>query len=119
MALVCLLLLCGCVAPSPVVVEKPLSPPAHLVVLNLTDYEWHIAIVHSSGGSAADFHLESRGSHSVDLAGGNYSIEQTALSQGAALELTRKIPASLDAGQTYRWRLVTLLSEQKGSSDSP
>ena len=117
--LACLLLLSGCVATSPVVVEKPLSPSAHLAVLNLTDYEWHIVIVRSSGGSAADFHLEPRGSHSVDLVGDNYSIEQTTLSEAAAPELSRKIPATLEAGQSYRWRLVTLLSEQRGSSDSP
>ena len=118
MMLACLLLPGGCAAPQ-VAVEKPLSPAAHLVVLNLSDYEWHISIARSFGESAADFHLNARASRTIELAAGTYSIEQTALSLGTAPEMSRKIPATLEAGQTYRWRLVTLLSEQQGSSDSP
>jgi hypothetical protein len=98
---------------------KPLAPAAHLVVLNLTDYEWHIAIARTSGESAVDFKLDAHGSRTVDLAAGNYSIEQTTLTEGATPQLTRKIPTTLEAGQAYRWRLVTLLSEQTGNSDAP
>ena len=98
-------------------VKAPMAP-AHLVVINLTDYEWHITIARASGEPAADFRLEPRASFTVDLAGGDYAIEQTALTNGAAAELSRKIPAKLESGQTYRWRLVTLLSESTGDSSS-
>jgi hypothetical protein len=109
------LFLAGCATPAPGLVKAPPSP-AHLIVINLTDYEWHIAIARPSGDSVHDSRLQPRASLTVDLVGGDYVIEQTALSENAAPELTRKIPARLEPGQTYRWRLVTLLSEPAGNS---
>ena len=111
------LLIGGCAAPAPVASKTQAESKAHLVVINLTDYEWHIAVARPSGESMADFHLKPRASSSVDFAAGDCVIDQTALAEGAAPELSRKIPMKLEAGQTYRWRLVTLLSEPIGNSD--
>jgi hypothetical protein len=95
------------------------SPPlAQLVVLNRTDYEWQISIAGPSGEKTNDFKLEARASRTLDFPSGDYVIKQTVLSEGAAKELTREIPAKFESGQTYRWRLVTLLSEPSGASDS-
>ena len=106
----------GCAAPAPI--APPASPPAHLIVVNETDYLWHLVIIRPGGGSAYDSQLQPRATVSLDLAGGDYVIEQSAISENAATELTRKIPANLQSGQTYRWRLVTLLSESTPPSDS-
>ncbi len=115
--LVCALFLASCAAPVTPVVEAPRSP-AHLVVINQTDYEWHMIIGHESGPPVRDFRLQARASLTVDLPAGDYSIEQTALSENATPELSRKISSRLESGQTYRWRLATLLSESPGNSDS-
>ena len=88
------------------------------MVLNLTDYEWRVDIARSSGGSISNFKLEAHASHTIDLSGDDYLIKQTVLSEGAAKELSREIPARLEPGQTYRWRLVTLLSGTSGGADS-
>lgn len=104
------LLLVGCSSP-PVVSEKVASPPAHLAVVNLTDYRWRITIVHSSAPPTADFQVAARESQSIDLAGGDYIIKQTVLSPDAASELSRELPAKLESGESYRWKLATLLSE--------
>lgn len=112
----CCLVLASCAAPAPVALSAP-SLPARLIVINQTDYEWHLAISRPSGESVHDSRLKPRASLAVDLAGGDYTIEQTALAENAP-ELTRKISAKLDAGQTYRWRLATLMSDPTGNSDS-
>ena len=105
----------GCAAPVPI---APLaSPPAHLNVINETDYLWHLVILRAGGGSAHDSRLQPRATIKVDLAGGDYVIEQSVISESAAPELTRKIAAKLDSGQSYRWRLVTLLSESIPPTD--
>jgi len=85
--------------------------PAHLVVINLTDYRWHITIAHSPASPTADFQVDARESQSIDLAGGDYIIRQTVLSPGAASELSRELPAKFESGESYRWKLATLLSE--------
>ena len=110
-------LLTGCASPDP----KPSSAsaaPAHLTVINQTDYAWHLVVRRSSGVSTGDFRVEARASLSIDLAGGDYVIEQTELSADAGPALSRQIPTQLVAGQTYRWRLATLLSEPGAATDS-
>jgi hypothetical protein len=112
------LFLAGCSAPSPAPLSRE-STPAHLTIINQTDYEWRIVIARSSGELAHDSRLQSRASLTVDLAGGDYVIEQTVLSENASPGLSRKISARLDSGQAYRWRLATLLSEPADNAVSP
>ena len=109
----------GCATPTPTPVAVKVPPQlAHLVVLNLTDYEWQISIAGTASEKINDFKLEARASRTLDIPGGDYVIKQTVLSEGAAKELSREIPAKFDPGQVYRWRLVTLLSEPSGVPDS-
>jgi hypothetical protein len=89
-----------------------------LVVINETDYLWSLNIALAGGGGAQETRVQPRATVTLDLAGGDYVIEQTALSENAAPALTRKIPAKLNGGQTYRWRLITLLSESVPPTDS-
>jgi len=112
------LLLSGCSSPAGVA-EKGASPPVHLVVINLTDYRWRITIVHPPALPTADFQVNARESQSIDLAGGDYIIRQTVLSPGAASELSRELPAKFESGESYRWKLATLLSETPDTPVSP
>lgn len=104
------LLLGGCASPTPIA-ENSASRPAHLVVMNLTDYRWRIMIARRPAAPATEFEVGARESRSVDLASGEYTIRQTVLSEGAAKELSRELPAKFESGESYRWRLATLLSQ--------
>jgi hypothetical protein len=114
MLLACAVLLVGCVTPVVVPAAAP-QAPAHLIVINVTDYEWRLVIARSAGATIKDARLQSRATLAIDLAGGDYVIEQSVLGDNATPEMARKIPVSLASGQTYRWRLVTLLSEPAGN----
>ena len=109
-------LFAGCASPDPKPSSAP-AAPAHLTVINQTDYAWHLVVRRSSGAGAGDFRVQARATLSIDLAAGDYVIEQTELSADAGPALSRQIPTQLVAGQTYRWRLATLLSEP-GAADS-
>jgi hypothetical protein len=87
---------------------------AHFIVINLSDCEWRILLTPAGGGPVRTLHLAARETQETDLGGGEYRIEQTALSGTAGLESTRRLTVQLDPGQTYRWRLVTLLSAPAG-----
>jgi hypothetical protein len=82
---------------------------AHVMVVNLSDYEWQITVTSKKGGQASASRLSARASLKVDLPAGDYVIEQTALAKNMS-EATRHFDARLESGLTYRWRLATLLS---------
>jgi hypothetical protein len=82
----------------------------HFVIINLSDCEWQIMLAPADGGPVRALHLADRESQEVDLAAGEYRIEQTALKGAKEIKSTRRLTVRLDPGQTYRWRLVTLLS---------
>jgi hypothetical protein len=54
--------------------------------------------------------LPARETARLELAGGDYAITQTALSGLAGSETVRRFEAHLEAGEVYRWRLVTLFT---------
>jgi len=105
---------CANVAPAP-----PPALAAHLTVNNLTDYEWRIALSRASGESAGDYRIKARSSFDLDLAGGDYAIDQAALTKDPGAGLARRITVSLAPGRSYRWQLVTLLSDPAGTAASP
>lgn len=87
------------------------APQAHLAITNLTDYVWKIEIRRASGGPAQEVKMAPRSTQNIDLVGADYVIEQVALVEGPAQDLDRRLSVHLDPGETYGWRLVTLLSE--------
>jgi len=101
----------GC-ASSSVVPEPPRV--ARLLVENLTDYAWRITVIAAAGPEAGAAEVPARGFAEVAVGGGDYVIEQTA--RGAGAELSRRLSARLEAGQTYQWRLGTLLSDPAGAA---
>lgn len=88
----------------------PAGPVTHFVVVNLSDYEWRIAIAPTGGGEARALRLPARALQEIDVAAGDYVIDQTMLTGNAEPASTRRLTIRLEPGQTYRWRLVTLLS---------
>jgi len=117
-----LLLAAGCATVPPVAPTVPAAAPrARLAIINLSNYEWHIAITSLAGSEHCDAPVPARGSVNIDLAGGDYIIEQAVTSGGAPDAMVRRVPARLDAGQVYRWRLDTLLSDSSGdpADDKP
>ena len=109
------ILAAGCATIPPVAPSGPVAAAgARLAIVNLTNYEWHIVIASTTGREYYDAPVPARGSLNLDLAGGDYVIEQAVTSGGAASEMSRRIPARLEAGRVYRWRLDTLLSDSSG-----
>lgn len=84
--------------------------PVHFAIVNLSDCAWQITLTPAPDGPARPLRVEARESQMLDLEGGPYEIEQTALNGGTGAELTRRFTIRLEPGQTYRWRLVTLLT---------
>jgi hypothetical protein len=113
-ALLLMLLAGGCSTVPP----PKIGPVAgvHFVIVNLSDCEWRITLTLAGGGPAHVLHLSARESQETDLAGGAYGIEQTALNGSTGLESTRRFTVRLEPGQTYRWRLATLLSATPGGT---
>ncbi len=88
------------------------SIPAHLLVNNLTDYSWHLGFSVPQGHTEiAAVLVRPRSLQTVDLAGGDYSISQSAEMAEGEGKLSRQTQARLESGKTYHWRLVTLLSK--------
>jgi hypothetical protein len=107
----------SCATPPPSIVTPPPPPAvARLLVENLTDYEWDVAVAATAGTEVCSARVPARGSIALNLAGGDYVIEQTARLERARPALVRKAPARLEPGQTYRWRLATLLSSPAGGA---
>lgn len=120
--LTCLLLaaflggMAGCAAPTAASPEAGVVADSPLVVSNLTDYEWSLVITPTAGGESRASRVPPRGSLTINLAGDDYLIEQSALPVDTAPELSRRLPVRLEAGKTYRWRLGTLLSDAAGTN---
>ena len=103
---------CGTVGPS----AAGNGRAVHFAVINLSDCGWQIMLSPTGGGPARALHLAARESQEVDLEGGEYRIEQTELTGTTGIESVRRFTVRLEPGQTYRWRLETLLSAPAGGA---
>ena len=108
-----MLLAMGC-APKASAPRQP--DPAQLVVINLTDYAWSLAITAAGGGDPRREQVPPRAELTLKLAAGVYEIDQAVTSADAAPNLRRRLSIRVEPGRTYRWRLATLLS---GSPANP
>ncbi len=100
----------GCATPAPV---PPGPAAAMLGVINGTDYTWRVTLTPVAGGASRSEELPARARCSVEVVGGDYAIEQDVVPANPAL--ARRFACRLEAGQTYHWRLATLLSDDAGS----
>ena len=103
-------------APSAVTKAKLL---ARLTLLNTSDCEWQIVITSVASGDRGTWKLPVAKSIEAELAGGDYVVEQTMLTDGVGADATRRFSMQLEAGQSYRWRLMTLLSEEAVDGRTP
>jgi hypothetical protein len=92
---------------------------ARLTMLNTSDCEWQVVITSVASGDQGTWKVPVAKSIVVELAGGDYAVEQTMLADGAAPDATRRFTMRLAAGQSYRWRLMTLLSGEAAAALPP
>jgi hypothetical protein len=109
---------CRYIAPSatePSAVSKP-KQMARLTMLNSSRCEWQVVTTSVASGDRRIWKLPVAKSIEADLVGGDYAIEQTMLSDSPGPDATRRFTMRLEAGQSYRWRLMTLLSEEAANT---
>lgn len=87
------------------------EPVARVAVANLTDYTWEIAVRATPTGEARSERVTPRSIAQLDLAGGDYVIEQKLVGSEASADSVRRFPARFVAGQDYKWSLATLRSQ--------
>jgi len=116
------LLLVGCET-IPDTPPIPPNTPAHLRIVNQSDYEWRVTASPSEGGSTTEWILTARATVEGTLLPGNYAVQQTMLAPGNIAAASRTFQFTPEAGQTYRWRVGTLLSkpldDSEDEEDSP
>lgn len=102
----------GC-ASSPVDAVAP--ERARVTVDNQTGYTWRIVMRSSAGDEAFASRVPPRAAVTIDVDGGDYTIEQTILLAGSSEGASRTLAMRLEKGQAYHWPLATLLSEPVGA----
>lgn len=119
LALLCLAGLVGlffmirCRQAVPSAASRVLDPRqiAHLNILNVSQCDWRIVVTPSRSGDKHTWELSLAQSLDVDLAAGDYDVEQVMMGVNNGPDSTRRFPMLLVVGGNYRWRLVTLLSD--------
>jgi hypothetical protein len=92
---------------------------ARLTMLNSSGCEWQVVITSVTSGDRGTWKLPVATSIEAELAGGDYMVEQTMLADGAGADAMRRFTMRLEAGQSYRWRLMTLLSDEAAGTRTP
>ena len=107
----------GCATPASLPPAAPATERvAQVELVNLSDCDWRVAVALPDGRVTRALLLPARETSRVELPGGDYEITQTALSGIAGANATRHFPARLDSGESYRWRLATLLAAPTGNA---
>ena len=98
-------------AKGPTTQMQDLKQVAYLNVSNVSNCVWQLSIMPMAGGEQRTWKLQLDKSLDVELAAGEYEVEQTMAIADAGPDATRRFSMKLVAGEHYRWRLVTLLSD--------
>jgi hypothetical protein len=98
----------GCAGPA---VEPPPPAPAKLVMANVSNQPWRVVVTAAAGGRITTAQLSPREERTMSLPAGVYDIDQTLLASGTTPERSRHLSCHLEAEQTYRWLLATLLAD--------
>lgn len=100
----------GCSTVSRQVQERTSNLLARVDVVNRTPYAWRLNF-RREGNREQVVAVRPGRTVSVEVTPGIYRIEQHAEDVPASAELSRSIDETFEAGQHYRWPLLTLLSE--------
>ena len=107
----------GCAKKAPVAASlRAAKRTTKVEVVNLSDYDWRLAVVSKEGREVAASRLVARGTLRLEVPGGDYEIEQTAINGTFGPGATRRFSAHLETGESYRWRLATLLAAPTGAA---
>ncbi len=112
----------GCAHVTPL---QPMTPApvgsalAQVKMVNGSGCAWRIVFTAQEGGARQAWMLGIAKSIEAHLPEGNYTVEQTMVAAEVEKEQVRRFPMRLVAGQTYGWRLLTLLSGSAGEVRLP
>lgn len=86
-----------------------------LQIENLGPCAWRITAVSAENpADPQELTVAIDGTARLELPAGTYEVTQEALAQLIAEEAVRRFEITLEAGETYRWRLVTLATVTRG-----
>ncbi len=85
--------------------------PVRLTIINEATRAWHLSFLDLDGLEVQHVRLRAREQATVELAAGEYTLEQALLSSSGTRESVRRFPLRLKPGGSYNWTLATLLSD--------
>ncbi len=107
----------GCasgVAEPPVASAAPALKPVRLTITNEATRSWQLSFLDLDGFEVRQLRLRAREEATIELAGGEYTLEQALLSTSGARETVRRFALRLKPGGSYTWTLATLLTDAAG-----
>jgi len=87
------------------------TEPAHLELVNLCDRDWKIIATGTRRGAAQRWEIAAGATVLIDIPADEYRIDQTLLTEAKNTGPTRTFSMRVEAGERYRWKLLSLLSE--------
>jgi hypothetical protein len=82
-----------------------------LTLANEAARAWAVSIYDPDGFEVKQVRLRAREETTVELVGGDYTLEQALLGASGSREAVRRLPLRLKAGGSYTWTLATLLGD--------
>lgn len=89
--------------------------PVRLTITNEATRAWQLSFLDLDGFEVKQLRLRAREAATVELAGGEYTLEQALLATSGARESVRRFPLRLKAGGSYNWTLATLLTDARAA----
>ena len=105
----------GVVEPQMAAVATAAPRPVRLTITNEATRAWQLSFLDLDGFEVKQVRLRAREEATVELAGGEYTLEQALLATSGARESVRRFPLRLKAGGAYNWTLATLLTDARAA----
>lgn len=87
----------------------PSSPASHLVVVNESPSAWQVSVL-TGERVLGSWRLQPAAVVEAEVPAGRITIQQALLGADSSLGESRSFPMVLSPGETYRWRLVSLMT---------
>ncbi|HEY0946290.1 MAG TPA: hypothetical protein VGD81_13525 [Opitutaceae bacterium] len=84
---------------------------ARFEIINASDRAWRIVVAGSASRERRGWTIGAHQTIEAEVPAGVYAIEQTLLTIDGGVAERRHFSAAIEAGESYRWQLTTLLSE--------